>query len=61
MVVPLIQVCIRLKVVKDWDLHPIIERSALKDISSGYGAVNVKGTSCALLPENPNDAEYKGH
>ena len=32
MVVPLIQVCIRLKVVKDWDLHPIIERSTLKDI-----------------------------
>ena len=27
-----IQVCIRLIVVKDWGLHPIIERSTLEEI-----------------------------
>ena len=65
-----IQVCIGLKVVKDWGLHPIIEhstledifkRSTLEDIFKRIPNGKLKGASCVLLPETPDDAEYKGH
>ena len=49
-----IQVCIELKVVKDWGLQPIIERSiCLRTFSSSYGAVNLRARLtfyCQKLP-----------
>ena len=61
MVVLSIQVCIELKVVKDWGLHPIIERSTLEDIFKWLRSGELEGASHVLLPEIPDDDEYKGH
>ena len=57
----LIQVCIGLKVVKDWGLHPIIEHSTLEDIFKRLRNGKFEGASRVLLPETPDDAECKGH
>ena len=54
-------VCIGLKVVKNWGLHPIIERSTLEDIFKRLRNGKLEGASRVLLPETPDDAEYKGH
>ena len=63
MVVLSIQVCIGLIVVKDWGLHPIIECSTLEEISSRLQLQSgeLEGTCRVLLPETPDNAEYKGH
>ena len=61
MVVLSIQVCVGLKVVKDWGLYPIIERSTLEDIFKQLKSGELEGVSRVLLPEIPDDAEYKGH
>ena len=53
MVVLSIQVCIGLKVVKDWGLHPIIKRSTLEDIFKRLRSGELKGVSRVLLPETP--------
>ena len=53
--------CIGLKVVKNWGLHPIIERSTLEDIFKRLRNGKLEGASRVLLPEFPDDAEYKGH
>ena len=58
MVVLSIQVCIRLKVVKDWGLHPIIEHSTLKDIFKHLQNGELEGASHVLL-EIPDDADFK--
>ena len=54
-------VCIGLKVVKNWGLHPIIERSTLEDIFKRLRNGKLEGASRVLLPEPPDDAEYKDH
>ena len=61
MVVLPIQVCIRLKVVRNWGLHPVIERSILEDIFKRLRNGKLDGASHVLLPETPDDAKYKGH
>ena len=61
MVVLSIQVCVGLKIVKDWGLYPIIERSTLEDIFKRLKSGELEGVSRVLLPEIPDDAEYKGH
>ena len=55
------QVCIGLKVVKDWGLNPIIELTALEDIFKRLRNGKLEGTSRVLLPETSDDAEYEGH
>ena len=59
MVVISIQVCVGLKVVKDWGLHPIIEHSTLEDIFKRLRSGELEGLSRVLLPDIPNDAEFK--
>ena len=64
MVVLSIQVCVGLKVVKDWGLHPIIECSTLEDLEDIFKRLQnskLEGASRVLLPETPDNAEYKGH
>ena len=61
MVVLPIQVCIGLKVVRNWGLHPVIERSTLEDIFKRLRNGKLDGASHVLLPETPDDAKYKGH
>ena len=61
MVVLSIQVCIGLKVVKDWSLHPIIECSTLEDIFKQLWSGELEGAFRVMLQETPDSAEYKGH
>ena len=58
MVVISIQVCVGLKVVKNWGLHLIIELS-LQDIFKLVQSGELEGTSHVLLTEIPDDAEFK--
>ena len=44
------QVGIRPKVVKNWSLHPIIERCALEDIFKRLRNGKLEGASRVLLP-----------
>ena len=53
--------CIGLKVVKDWNLHFIFERSTLEDIFKWLRSSELEGASHILLPEIADDAEYKDH
>ena len=53
-----IQVCIGLKVVKDWGLHPTIEHSTLEDIFKRLQSGQLKGVSRVSL-EIPDDADFK--
>ena len=56
MVVLSIQVSIRLKVVRDWGLHPIIEHSTLEDVFKCLQSGELEGVSRVSL-ESPNDAD----
>ena len=55
MVVLSIQVCIGLKVVKYWGLHPIIEHSTLEDLFKRLQSGELEGASRVLL-EIPDNA-----
>ena len=56
MVVLSIQVCIGIKVVKDWGLHPIIKHSTLEDIFKRLQSSKLEGASRVSL-EIPDNAD----
>ena len=56
MVVLSIQVSIRLKVVKDWGLRPIIKHSTLEDIFKCLQSGKLEGSSRVSL-ETPDNAD----